>query len=407
MFSLFCRQSGGFKIGFLSYFCNLALQLVQEVCVQRHWGQRGSPWEFNLRDMFRWCQLMQNDQTPGLYNPGQHVGLVYADRMRSEADKAQVRCSTLPLDLQHQEFSSLTKACQFMALKCIPFDRFYVILYDLSKFDLLCRSGAGGVQGGVWWGLRSLLWLPALPHHSSQFAGLSFLTPSVVQPALLVAHGFLLGRMQVGLSVLPRTGGSPLALDPPLSITHKALRPLESLMKCVEMGWMAVLVGPTGSGKTSLVRLLALLTGRHLRVMAMNSSMDTTELLGGFEQVPTNPSSLSFWTKGRKKSHPFLSHHLQVDIMRLWQQVLETVEQGVAMVTRRGLMSLEVGMRDTEFLLHRWGLFCQWQKHKGLQRIGGTVGSEDLNKLEVIIVLLQKLNSKLKVFAGNQLKMET
>ncbi|XP_078798874.1 midasin isoform X2 [Oryzias latipes] len=270
-------------------------KLVQEVCVQRHWGQRGSPWEFNLRDMFRWCQLMQNDQTPGLYNPGQHVGLVYADRMRSEADKAQVL--------------------------------------------VVFREVFGG---------------DSAPYCGSRHFHITPLS------------------LQVGLSVLPRIGGFPLALDPPLSITHKALRPLESLMKCVEMGWMAVLVGPTGSGKTSLVRLLALLTGRHLRVMAMNSSMDTTELLGGFEQV---------------------------DIMRLWQQVLETVEQGVAMVTRRGLMSLEVGMRDTEFLLHRWGLFCQWQKHKDLQRIGGTVGSEDLNKLEVIIVLLQKLNSKLKVFA--------
>lgn len=56
-------------------------------------------------------------------------------------------------------------------------------------------------------------------------------------------------------------------------------------MKCVEKGWMTILVGPTASGKTSLVRLLALLTGHRLRVMAMNSALDTTELLGGFEQV--------------------------------------------------------------------------------------------------------------------------
>jgi len=67
-----------------------SLQLVQEVCVERRWGQKGSPWEFNLRDMFRWCQLMQNDQSPGFFNPGQHVALVYADRMRTEDDKAQV-----------------------------------------------------------------------------------------------------------------------------------------------------------------------------------------------------------------------------------------------------------------------------------------------------------------------------
>lgn len=91
----------------------------------------------------------------------------------------------------------------------------------------------------------------------------------------------------MGFSVLQRSGGAPVALDPPLSITHQALRPLESLMKCVEKGWMTILVGPTASGKTSLIRLLALLTGHRLRVMAMNSAMDTTELLGGFEQVTT------------------------------------------------------------------------------------------------------------------------
>ena len=92
----------------------------------------------------------------------------------------------------------------------------------------------------------------------------------------------------MGFSVLQRNGGAPVALDPPLSITHQALRPLESLMKCVEKGWMTILVGPTASGKTSLVRLIALLTGHRLRVMAMNSAMDTTELLGGFEQVTRN-----------------------------------------------------------------------------------------------------------------------
>lgn len=75
-------------------FFSCLLQLVQEVCVERRWGQKGSPWEFNLRDMFRWCQLMQADQSPGFFNPGQHVAVVYADRMRTEADKAQVHFST-------------------------------------------------------------------------------------------------------------------------------------------------------------------------------------------------------------------------------------------------------------------------------------------------------------------------
>uniref|UniRef100_A0A674DWW2 Midasin n=1 Tax=Salmo trutta TaxID=8032 RepID=A0A674DWW2_SALTR len=275
-------------------------RLVLDVSVERKWGQKGGPWEFNLRDMFRWCQLMQTDQSPGFFNPGQHVGLVYADRMRTKADKAQV----------------------------------------LSVFRKVFGEDFEPYTG------------------SRQF----HITPL---------------NLQVGFSVLQRSGGSPVALDPPLSITHQALRPLESLMKCVEMGWMAVLVGPTASGKTSLVRLLALLTGHRLRVMAMNSAMDTTELLGGFEQV---------------------------DIVRPWQQVLENVDYIVAMVTRRGLMSLDgAGVQDTEFLLKTWSLFCRWLKEEGLERTGGTVTSEALNKLEVIILLLQKLNTKLKVFTGNRL----
>ncbi|XP_037836777.1 midasin isoform X2 [Kryptolebias marmoratus] len=278
-------------------------RLVREVCVERQWGQKGSPWEFNLRDLFRWCQLMQNDQSSGFFNPGQHVALVYADRMRTEADKAKV---------------------------------------------LLVFKEVFGEHYEPYCGSRNFQVTPL--------------------------------NVQVGFSVLHRSGGAPVALDPPLSITHQCLQPLESLMKCVEMGWMTILVGPTASGKTSLVRLLALLTGHRLRVMGMNSAMDTMELLGGFEQL---------------------------DIMRPWQQVLESVDNIVAMVTRSGLMSLDVGIQDTEFLLQTWGVFSQWLREKGLQETGVTVNSEALDKLEVIILLLQKLNTKLKVFTDlSKLQMD-
>ncbi len=56
-------------------------------------------------------------------------------------------------------------------------------------------------------------------------------------------------------------------------------------MKCVEMNWMVILTGPFASGKTSIVRLLAQLTRNTLHEFAMNTGVDTTELLGGFEQV--------------------------------------------------------------------------------------------------------------------------
>ena len=30
--------------------------------VKGNWGQKGSPWEFNLRDIFRWCELLKENQ---------------------------------------------------------------------------------------------------------------------------------------------------------------------------------------------------------------------------------------------------------------------------------------------------------------------------------------------------------
>lgn len=44
-------------------------------------------------------------------------------------------------------------------------------------------------------------------------------------------------------------------------------------------------MGESGTGKTCCVRTFAALTGHNLRIMSNNSAMDTTEILGGFEQV--------------------------------------------------------------------------------------------------------------------------
>lgn len=55
-------------------------------------------------------------------------------------------------------------------------------------------------------------------------------------------------------------------------------------MHCVAKGWMCILVGPPATGKTSLVRLLAAMTGNPLREFSLSSATDTTELLGCFEQ---------------------------------------------------------------------------------------------------------------------------
>lgn len=44
-------------------------------------------------------------------------------------------------------------------------------------------------------------------------------------------------------------------------------------------------VGNSGSGKTSVVQVVAQLCNKELDVLSVNSAMDTMEILGGFEQV--------------------------------------------------------------------------------------------------------------------------
>lgn len=44
-------------------------------------------------------------------------------------------------------------------------------------------------------------------------------------------------------------------------------------------------VGSSASGKSSVVKTLANLTGKTLKTLPVTSAMDTADLLGGFEQV--------------------------------------------------------------------------------------------------------------------------
>lgn len=59
---------------------------------------------------------------------------------------------------------------------------------------------------------------------------------------------------------------------------------LEAVAQCVKYQWLCILVGRSSSGKTSLIRLLAELTGNVLNELNLSSATDTSEILGSFEQ---------------------------------------------------------------------------------------------------------------------------
>lgn len=57
-------------------------------------GHKGSPWEFNLRDLTRWCQVIHHSMKnidSDVFKPESTINLIYGDRMRTSADKLRVR----------------------------------------------------------------------------------------------------------------------------------------------------------------------------------------------------------------------------------------------------------------------------------------------------------------------------
>lgn len=87
------------------------------------------------------------------------------------------------------------------------------------------------------------------------------------------------------------------ALETNLLILRSQLPTLKALAQSVKMNWLSILVGPTATGKSSIVQVLADLTGNELQVVPVTSAMDVSDLLGSFEQVDYNRNLESIYDK--------------------------------------------------------------------------------------------------------------
>lgn len=65
-------------------------------------------------------------------------------------------------------------------------------------------------------------------------------------------------------------------------MTRPACCLMERIACCLSSNEPVLLVGETGTGKTSILQLLAKHTGNTLIVLNMNQQSDSTDLLGGF-----------------------------------------------------------------------------------------------------------------------------
>lgn len=177
--------------------------------VDRVLGVEGSPWEFNLRDLFRWFELLgrknglETNHFNGVTTPVEFLQMVYSHRFRNYRDRVAVRA------IFEQIFGSM----------------------------------------------------------HARHRATAFLTT---------------GHLQIGHSITPRsTGDSTVTCE----IRHGHLDIAESVLKAIEMGWLVILAGDSGVGKRKLVKSVAEAVGRDLGEFAMHPGVDTSEILGSFEQV--------------------------------------------------------------------------------------------------------------------------
>lgn len=74
---------------------SFATSLHESVCINKEFGLRGGPWDFNLRDLLRWVEVAQDDhekshETRRQLHPELFVDLIYGLRMRSSSDRRRV-----------------------------------------------------------------------------------------------------------------------------------------------------------------------------------------------------------------------------------------------------------------------------------------------------------------------------
>ena len=117
----------------------------------------------------------------------------------------------------------------------------------------------------------------------------------------------------------------------------------ESVMLCIQHRWPCLLVGGSGSGKTSVVHRLSHAIGAEVFTVSLNEDLDASDLLGGFEQVDLVRKGKSLVRKIERYTTKRLIEHALTDL-----------EDGSLSELHRELRSITQPTHDSFNTLSEW-----------------------------------------------------
>lgn len=116
---------------------------------------------------------------------------------------------------------------------------------------------------------------------------------------------------------------------PDLCILKYQMPYLESIAKAVEFNKMPIIVGDTGVGKKSMIRVLAGLTGNSLNIMGANRDMDTTELLGSYEQKNLMREIIDLLQDSKSMIISIVNEMISSQSLNSWSPIFSNIWSGL------------------------------------------------------------------------------
>src|SRR5579862_9152304 len=158
--------------------------------------------------------------------------------------------------------------------------------------------------------------------------------------------------LQVGRITIPKRSGSTRRKTRPFAYTSHAKRLLEQLAVAITHSEPLLLVGETGTGKTTIVQHLADLLHHHLTVVNVSQQTESSDLLGGFK--PVDPRTVAVGLKESfealfertfsvKRNEAFLARIAKCYGQQKWKEFSKLLREAISKAEVRFTTSDEDG----------------------------------------------------------------